>query len=261
MENIKVEDNKLEVILEDNILEVIVEDNKLEVIVEDNKLQLILNKYNTKKNSKYNNYGKYYEKYLNNYINKQIRYLEIGVSRGESLFAMCEYFGDAKVIAGIDINPYSITIEDKKKKIFVEIGKQNNELFLKKVNDKYGSFDVIIDDGSHELDDILVSFNTLFPLLNDKGVYIIENTVNIRDYLYFFHNLVRYKNKTTNDYCEDGSRNASVDPEKINMKTDNILEYSLGDIIFTNAAIIIYKDIKHHWINTDTDTNINTNNI
>jgi hypothetical protein len=237
MENIKVEDNKLEVI---------VEDNNLEVIVEDNKLQLILNKYNTKKNSKYNNYGKYYEKYLNNYINKQIRYLEIGVSRGESLFAMCEYFGDAKVIAGIDRNPYSITIEDKKKKIFVEIGKQNNELFLKKVNDKYGSFDVIIDDGSHELDDILVSFNTLFPLLNDKGVYIIENTVNIRDYLYFFHNLVRYKNKTTNDYGGDYSL---VDPDKINMKTDNIFEYSLGDIIFTNAAIIIYKDVKHHWIN------------
>ena len=218
--------------------------------VEDNNLQLILNKYNTKKNSKYNNYGKYYEKYLNNYINKQISYLEIGVSRGDSLFAMHEYFNNAEVIVGIDINPYSITFQQNN--IFVEIGKQNNELFLKKVNDKYGSFDVIIDDGSHELDDILASFNTLFPLLNDKGVYIIENTVNIRDYLYFFHNLVRHKNKTTNDYGGDDS---IVDPEKIIMKTDNILEYSLGDIIFTNAAIIIYKDVKHHWIN------ININNI
>ena len=79
--------------------------------VEDNNLQLILNKYNTKKNSKYNNYGKYYEKYLNNYINKQIRYLEIGVSRGESLFAMQEYFNNAEVIVGIDINPYSITFQ------------------------------------------------------------------------------------------------------------------------------------------------------
>jgi hypothetical protein len=33
------------------------------------------------------------------------------------------------------------------------------------------------------------------------------------------------------------------------MKTDNIFEYSLGDIVFTNAAIIIYKDVKYHWIN------------
>ena len=244
MENLQVEDNNLEVIVEKNILETIVEENILEA--EYNNLQVILNKYNTKKNSKYNNYGKYYEKYLNNYINKEIRYLEIGMSKGESLLAMCEYFNNAKVIAGIDRNPYSITFEQKEKNIFVEIGKQNNELFLKKVNDKYGSFDIIIDDGSHELDDILISFNTLFPLLNDKGVYIIENTVNIRYYLYFFHNLVRYKNKTTNDY---GGDNLLVDPEKIHMKTDNILEYSLGDIIFTNAAIIIYKDVKHHWIN------------
>jgi hypothetical protein len=249
MENIKVEDNNLQVVVEeDNNLQVVVEeDNNLQVVVEeDNNLQVILNKYNTKKNSKYNNYGKYYDRYLNNYINKQIRYLEIGMAKGESLLAMCEYFVNAQVIAGIDRNPFCITFEEKKKNIFVEIGKQNNELFLKKVNDKYGGFDIIIDDGSHELDDILVSFNTLFPLLNDKGVYIIENTVNIRDYLYFFHNLVRYKNKTTNDYGDDDSL---VDPEKINMKTDNILEYSLGDIIFTNAAIIIYKDVKYHWIN------------
>jgi hypothetical protein len=219
--------------------------------MEDNNLQLILNKYNTKKNSKYNNYGKYYEKYLNNYINKEISYLEIGISKCDSLFAMHEYFNNAKNIVGIDSNPYCITFEQKQKNIFIEIGKQNNELFLKKVNDKYGNFDIIIDDGSHELNDILVSFNTLFPLLNDKGVYIIENTINIRDYLYFFHNLVRYKNKSTNDYCEDTSYNGSVDPDKINMKTDNIFEYSLGDIIFTNAAIIVYKDIKYHWINTN----------
>lgn len=229
--------------------------------MEDNNLQLILNKYNTKKNSKYNNYGKYYEKYINKFLYKEINYLEIGISKCESLFAMREYFTNAKNIVGIDSNPYCITFEQKQKNIFIEIGKQNNELFLKKVNEKYGNFDIIIDDGSHELNDILVSFNTLFPLLNDKGVYIIENTINIRDYLYFFHNLVRYKNKSCFDY---GGDNLLVDPDKINMKTDNVFEYSLGDIIFTNAAIIIYKDVKHHWINlnlnTNTDTDINNIN-
>ena len=229
--------------------------------MEDNNLQLILNKYNTKKNSKYNNYGKYYEKYINKFLYKEISYLEIGISKCESLFAMREYFTNAKNIVGIDSNPYCITFEQKQKNIFIEIGKQNNELFLKKVNDKYGNFDIIIDDGSHELNDILVSFNTLFPLLNDKGVYIIENTINIRDYLYFFHNLVKYKNKSCCDY---GGDNLLVDPDKINMKTDNVFEYSLGDIIFTNAAIIIYKDVKHHWINlnlnTNTDTDINNIN-
>jgi hypothetical protein len=229
--------------------------------MEDNNLQLILNKYNTKKNSKYNNYGKYYEKYLNNYINKEINYLEIGISKCDSLFAMHEYFNNAKNIVGIDCNPYCITFEQKQKNIFIEIGKQNNELFLKNVNDKYGGFDIIIDDGSHELNDILISFNTLFPLLNDKGVYIIENTINIREYLYSFHNLVKHKNKSNKDYCEDDLQTETVDPDKINMKTNNVFEYSLGDIIFTNAAIIIYKDIKYHWINTNTDTDTDINNI
>jgi hypothetical protein len=222
----------------------IVEENNLQINL--NNLQIVLNKYNTKKNSKYNNYGKYYDKYLNNYINKQIRYLEIGILKDEGLYAMKEYFNNAKVIVGIDRNPYSITLEQTQNNIFIEIGKQNNEIFLNKVNDKYGNFDIIIDNCTGELDDILVSFNTLFPLLNDKGVYIVENTINIRDYLYFFHNLVRYKNINTNDY---GENNSIVDPDKINMKTNNILEYSIGDIIFTNASIIIYKDVKHHWIN------------
>jgi hypothetical protein len=222
----------------------IVEENNLQINL--NNLQIVLNKYNTKKNSKYNNYGKYYDKYLNNYINKQIRYLEIGILKDEGLYAMKEYFNNAKVIVGIDRNPYSITLEQTQNNIFIEIGKQNNEIFLNKVNNKYGNFDIIIDNCIGELDDILVSFNTLFPLLNDKGVYIIENTINIRDYLYFFHNLVRYKNINTNDY---GENNSIVDPDKINMKTNNILEYSIGDIIFTNASIIIYKDVKYNWIN------------
>jgi len=231
MENTKVEENNLQI-------------NNLQI----NNLQIVLNKYNTKKNSKYNNYGKYYDKYLNNYINKQIRYLEIGILKDEGLYAMKEYFNNAKVIVGIDRNPYSITLEQTQNNIFIEIGKQNNEIFLNKVNNKYGNFDIIIDNCTGELDDILVSFNTLFPLLNNKGVYIIENTINIRDYLYFFHNLVRYKNINTNDYGENSS---IVDPDKINMKTNNIIEYSIGDIIFTNASIIIYKDIKYHWINNN----------
>ena len=37
------------------------------------------------------------------------------------------------------------------------------------------SFDLIIDDGSHNLSDILIGFNTLFKYLTKKGIYIIED--------------------------------------------------------------------------------------
>jgi hypothetical protein len=203
-------------------------------------LEEILDKYNTKKNSKFNNYGKYYEKHLSLFRDKTINYLEIGSHRGESLYAMKEYFINANNIVGIDINPYSIIFENRLKNIFIEIGNQNNEIFLNKINKIYGSFDIIIDDGSHIMDDIITSFNILFPLLNNNGIYIIENSINIKDNFDFFNKLIEFKNKK--------NHNNIVDPEKIELITDNSIEYSLGEIIFTNASIIIYKEIKYNWI-------------
>lgn len=204
--------------------------------------QEILDKYNTKKNSKFNNFGKYYEKHMNLFRDKNINYLEIGSSRGESLYAIKEYFTNAKYIVGIDINPFSITFENRDRNIFIEIGNQKNELFLNKINQKYGPFDIIIDDGSNLIDDKITSFNILFPLLNNYGLYIIENTINIKDNFDFFNKLIDFKNKNDNNI---------VDPEKIEFKTSNIIEYSIGDIIFTNASIIIFKDIKYNWINNN----------
>lgn len=41
---------------------------------------------------------------------------------------------------------------------------------------KIGTLDVVIDDGSHLSPDVLTTFNTLFPLLRDGGVYAVEDT-------------------------------------------------------------------------------------
>ena len=43
---------------------------------------------------------------------------------------------------------------------------------------KFDSLDIIIDDGSHRIQDQLKSFNLLYPKLKESGVYIIED---IRD--------------------------------------------------------------------------------
>ena len=40
---------------------------------------------------------------------------------------------------------------------------------------KFKSFDIIIDDGSHLLSDIVKSFNFFFQYLNSGGYYIIED--------------------------------------------------------------------------------------
>ena len=48
--------------------------------------------------------------------------------------------------------------------------------FLKKIGaDKTSFFDIIIDDGSHKLSDILLSLNTFIYKLNKNGYYVIED--------------------------------------------------------------------------------------
>ena len=93
-----------------------------------------------------NDYGflDIYEKYFESLRNKKLNILEIGVDKGDSLRLWKQYFTNAN-ICGIDIDKKNFTIQD------VEIiqGDQNDKVLLNKLAEKYGNFDIIIDDGSH----------------------------------------------------------------------------------------------------------------
>lgn len=128
---------------------------------------------NDKPIAKWLNYFEIYERYLEKYRDKSINFLEIGVQGGGSLQMWKKYFGSNSKIIGIDIDPNTKFEEEQ---IFVEIGHQSDEEFLKKVLEEYGPFDVIIDDGSHVQSDVLNSFFFLYPTLNRGGTYIIEDT-------------------------------------------------------------------------------------
>lgn len=209
-------------------------------------MEAIFNKYDTDKNAAHHNYTKYYDRYFDPYTKKpDISYLEIGVFKGASLQAFREYLPLAQKIVGIDIDTSAKQYEDLSRNIYVEIGSQTDADFLTQVNNKHGAFDIILDDGSHKHDDIVATFKTLFPLLKNGGMYVVEDTICIRDNLHFFHGLTKYLHKWRADY---GGGDCCVDPQKINMKSQDPFEYSIGDIVFTNSAIIIYKDVKHHWV-------------
>ena len=47
--------------------------------------------------------------------------------------------------------------------------------FLIGLIETYKEFDLIIDDGSHNLSDILISFKFFFKYLKNKGLYVIED--------------------------------------------------------------------------------------
>lgn len=123
--------------------------------------------------TKLKSYPREYDKYLAPYKNSTIRMLEIGVSKGGSLYAWKNFFPNAKLIVGIDVKDECKKFEDSK--IRVEIGSQDDRSFLLNLNDKYGPFDVILDDGSHVLKHQRTSFEVLFPLLKEGGMYIIED--------------------------------------------------------------------------------------
>jgi hypothetical protein len=129
--------------------------------------------YGTDKSSDFHDYLNKYEKYINFDRNDKIKILEIGIAEGKSLKMWKDYFINSTIL-GIDIRTECKNYEEER--IFVEIGDQTNEHFLSEISEKYGPFDLIIDDGSHMNYDVITTFNMMFKNLSNKGLYIVEDS-------------------------------------------------------------------------------------
>lgn len=127
----------------------------------------------TDKSSAFHNYTKVYAKYLSKYRNKPIKFLEIGIYHGDSVKLWEKYFTKAD-LHFIDINSDQILYHsDRSHYHYVDqTDKKGLVEFAKNVR---RGFDVIIDDGGHRMDQIINSFQALFPFLNSGGMYIIED--------------------------------------------------------------------------------------
>lgn len=123
-------------------------------------------------------YTPHYEHHFKKFKNKKVKILEIGVGGNDSLMhggaslRMWKSYFDKGFIYGIDI--YDKTaLEEKRIKIFQ--GDQADKIFLNKLGNDAGPFDIIIDDGSHFNEHIITSFNTLLPYLKNGGIYVVED--------------------------------------------------------------------------------------
>ena len=227
------------------------------LVVNNESLDIIFNKYNTDKNSYFHNYSRQYEKLLYDFRKNKLKYLEIGVFMGGSIKAMRESFKNAEMLLGVDINNECKKYEDKNMNIFIEIGNATDNDFIQKITEKYGTFDIILDDGSHVNRDVIKSFELLFPLLNDNGIYIIEDTIcyksndhidsNYENHLEYFFKYTKFLNQWRFD-SHEGIKDVCIDPFKIIKKTDNVFEYSIDKIEYGCSYIAIYKKIRKHWI-------------
>lgn len=114
-----------------------------------------------------------YDRHFARFRNTPVKMLEIGVAQGGSLEMWREYFGPNATIFGIDIDPECANRVAEPNQ--VRIGSQDDPDFLRRVVEEMGPPDIILDDGSHISRHQLASFDTLFPLLKESGVYVIED--------------------------------------------------------------------------------------
>ena len=102
-----------------------------------------------------------------------LRFLEIGVSEGGSLEMWRRYFGADAIIFGVDINPECARFDGKAGQ--VRIGSQDDPEFLRAVVAEMGGLDLVLDDGSHVMAHVKSTLMTLFPLLSEGGIYMVED--------------------------------------------------------------------------------------
>jgi hypothetical protein len=134
--------------------------------------------FSTKKSGrvldKWIHYFPVYSRHFAAYRGRSIRILEVGVYRGGSLDMWNWYFGPEAKLVGIDIDERAKETSDPRH--VIEIGDQTDAEFLRKVSEKHGPFDIIIDDGGHEMHQQIITAETLYPLLAEGGVFLVEDT-------------------------------------------------------------------------------------
>lgn len=123
-----------------------------------------------------------YERHFQKYRNKEITIMEIGVNKGGSLQLWKNYFGDKAKVIGIDINPECKKLEEENIEIY--IGSQADREFLKEIKSKVPKLDILIDDGSHQVDHQRITFEEMFDHIADDGVYLCEDVHTSYSYTY-----------------------------------------------------------------------------
>jgi hypothetical protein len=124
-------------------------------------------------------YCQHYARHFAHLRKRRIVLLEIGIGGygvarlgGSSLRMWRRYFPYGRI--------YGIDLADKsphnERRIQTFQGDQSDEKFLGEVIADIGRPDIIIDDGSHLNPHVIKTFQTLFPLLADQGIYAVEDT-------------------------------------------------------------------------------------
>ena len=177
-------------------------DGKVFCVIGETLIQLV-KKYSKTDKESVHGYMSLYQEYFSPYQTKDIKLLEIGIQLGDSIRMWNDYFENGNIF-GIDIDHVHMINENC---FIIDAGKRED---LKKLVDKCGKFDIIIDDGSHNMVDHQISLGYLFKYLKLGGIYVIEDLLS-QDYKsnpgpfnkfnkgHLYHRNWKYKEKKENN--------------------------------------------------------------
>lgn len=194
-------------------------------------------KHKSDKGPSCHNYTALYESMFAGIREEQLTILEIGVLGGRSLLMWEEYFPNAD-IHGIDLNPECAKV-DEGNTTTVWIGDQHDPDFLDKITMRLGGgFDIVIDDGSHRVEDQIFTFKRLWP--NTRLIYVVEDTYT--SYLKRYGGGYR-RSGTAVEFFKDLVDDCNVSRFKDKPQAGLPRYYNdIGMIQFSPSLIAVYKE-------------------
>jgi hypothetical protein len=113
-----------------------------------------------------------YERLLEPYRKRDITLLEIGVWQGGSLLLWADYFPTGRIV-GIDVSLSAVlaAVHEVPRIVLIEGDATRPECIDRGITE----VDIVIDDGSHVLDEQVSSFLAIAPRLKAGGLYVIED--------------------------------------------------------------------------------------
>jgi len=181
---------------------------------------------------KWTSYFPAYYRHLSKYIGRpDVKLVEIGIESGGSLQMWRKVMGPGLRLYGVDVEPFTKRSEanDPTNRTRVFIGDQGSAAFWEAFYAEVGSIDILIDDGSHFPEHIMLTLTMALPRLRPGGVVLIEDVHGIANpvlprVLQFFYGL-----HTHPDFDPDGlTPTAQAEAQRVQSTVDSLHYYPYG---------------------------------
>jgi cephalosporin hydroxylase len=122
---------------------------------------------------------------------------------GASLKAWSDFFPNAKII-GLDIDTSVLFTSDRIECFYMDQSSEESIIStIDTIKKLYNNISIIIDDGSHIMEHMTLSYSILKNYLDNNGLYIIED-IKKKDLQYFI-NLCEKDNNISIEYVHEGN--------------------------------------------------------